>query len=55
LMEHNLITREELIRKFNPDIDEAELAMKMEELDKEEKPQEETIFKGLNRLGSIGT
>jgi len=36
MMEHNLITREELIRKFNPDIDEAELALKMEELEPEQ-------------------
>ena len=39
LMEHNLITREELIRKFNPDIDEAELAMKMQELEPEQPEQ----------------
>jgi len=39
MMEHNLITREELIRKFNPDIDEAELALKMEELEPEQPEQ----------------
>lgn len=39
MMEHNLITREELIRKFNPDIDEAELALKMEELEPEQPKQ----------------
>jgi hypothetical protein len=39
LMEHNLITREELIRKFNPDIDEEELAMKMQELEPEQPEQ----------------
>ena len=39
MMEHNLITREELIRKFNPDIDEAELALKMEELETEQPEQ----------------
>ena len=38
-MEHNLITREELVRKFNPDIDEAELALKMEELEPEQPEQ----------------
>lgn len=39
MMEHNLITREELVRKFNPDIDEAELALKMEELEPEQPEQ----------------
>ena len=39
MMEHNLITREELIRKFNPDIDEAELALKMDELEPEQPEQ----------------
>jgi len=39
MMEHNLITRKELIRKFNPDIDEAELALKMEELEPEQPEQ----------------
>ncbi len=39
MMEHNLITREELIRKFNPDIDEAELTLKMEELEPEQPEQ----------------
>ena len=39
LMEHNLITREELIRKFNPDIDEAELELKMQQLEPEQPEQ----------------
>ena len=39
MMEHNLITREELIRKFNPDIDEAELALKMKELEPKQPEQ----------------
>ena len=39
MMEHNLITREELVRKFNPDIDEAELALKMEELEPDQPEQ----------------
>ena len=39
MMEHNLITREELIRKFNPDIDEAELALKMDEREPEQPEQ----------------
>ena len=39
MMEHNLITREELIRKFNPDIDEAELEFKMKELEPKQPEQ----------------
>jgi hypothetical protein len=47
-----LISRKELIRYFNEDITDDELAEKMGELQEEEQPQQ-TTFEGLRRLGSV--
>ncbi len=53
-----LKTREDLIRHFNPDIDDAELALKLAEVDESRKVEADAVtpqFQGLRRLGEVGS